>query len=54
MPTYVTLATFTQKGIENIKDGPNRLMEAKKAFEAMGAKIKDFYLERVNMIWSLS
>ena len=37
MPTYVTLATFTQKGIENIKEGPNRLTEAKKSFEAMGA-----------------
>ena len=44
MPTYVTLATFTQKGIENIKEGPNRLTEALKSFEAMGAKIKDFYL----------
>jgi len=44
MPTYITLAKFTQKGIEEIKNGPNRLDEAKKTFEAMGAKIKDFYL----------
>jgi uncharacterized protein with GYD domain len=44
MQTYITLATFTQKGIENIKEGPNRLEQAKKTFEAMGAKIKDFYL----------
>jgi uncharacterized protein with GYD domain len=44
MPTYITLAKFTQKGIEEIKNGPNRLDEAKKMFEAMGAKIKDFYL----------
>jgi uncharacterized protein with GYD domain len=44
MPTYITLAKFTQKGIEEIKDGPDRLEEAKKTFEAMGAKIKDFYL----------
>jgi uncharacterized protein with GYD domain len=44
MPTYITLAKFTQKGIEEIKEGPNRLEEAKKTFEAMGAKIKDFYL----------
>ncbi len=44
MPTYITLAKFTQKGIEEIKNGPNRLEEAKKTFEAMGAKIKDFYL----------
>ncbi|MGA9535649.1 MAG: GYD domain-containing protein [Desulfobacterales bacterium] len=44
MPTYITLAKFTQKGIEEIKNGPSRLEEAKKTFEAMGAKIKDFYL----------
>jgi uncharacterized protein with GYD domain len=44
MPTYITLAKFTQKGIEEIKNGPTRLEEAKKTFEAMGAKIKDFYL----------
>ena len=44
MPTYITLAKFTQKGIEEIKDGPDRLEEAKKTFAAMGAKIKDFYL----------
>jgi uncharacterized protein with GYD domain len=44
MPTYITLGSFTQKGIENIKEGPNRLEEAKKTFEAMGAKIKEFYL----------
>jgi uncharacterized protein with GYD domain len=44
MQTYITLATFTQKGIEKIKEGPNRLEQAKKTFEAMGAKIKDFYL----------
>jgi len=42
MPTYITLAKFTQKGIEEIKEGPNRLEEAKRTFEAMGAKIKDW------------
>ena len=44
MPTYITLGKYTQMGIENIKDGPERLEEAKKTFESMGAKIKDFYL----------
>jgi uncharacterized protein with GYD domain len=44
MPHYITLATFTQKGIENIKDGPARLEKAKQAFESMGAKLKEFYL----------
>ena len=44
MPTYITLAQFTQKGIENIKQSPARLDAAKKAFKAMGAELKEFYL----------
>ena len=44
MPTYITLGKYTQKGIENIKDGPSRLDEAKKAFQSMGAELKEFYL----------
>ena len=44
MPTYISLASFTQKGIEQIKEGPDRLEAARKEFEALGARIKDFYL----------
>ena len=44
MATYVLLVRFTAKGIENIKDSPNRLDAAKRAFEAAGAEFKDFYL----------
>ncbi|MFC1562110.1 GYD domain-containing protein [candidate division KSB1 bacterium] len=44
MPTYITLLSYTQKGIENIKDAPSRLDNAKKVFHEMGAKIKAFYL----------
>ncbi len=44
MKTYIVLANFTQKGIENIKEAPARLDETKKAFEAVGARIKEFYL----------
>jgi uncharacterized protein with GYD domain len=44
MPTYITLAQFTQKGIENIKQSPARLDAAKNAFKAMGAELKEFYL----------
>lgn len=44
MPTFITLGKYTQKGIENIKEGPYRLEEAKKAFKAVGAEIKEFYL----------
>ena len=44
MPTYVSLANFTQQGIQNIKESPARLDAAKKAFKAMGGELKHFYL----------
>jgi len=44
MATYITLLNFTQKGVENIKDGPTRLDQAKKMFSSKGAEIKEFYL----------
>jgi uncharacterized protein with GYD domain len=44
MATYIVLVNWTQKGIENVKDSPNRLDMAKQAFQAAGSKIKDFYL----------
>ncbi len=44
MPTYVSLFRFTDQGIRNIKEGPARLDAAKKAFQAAGAELKQFYL----------
>ena len=44
MTTYILLISWTQKGIENIKDGPDRLDAAKKMFQSMGAELKEFYL----------
>ena len=44
MATFITLLNFTQKGVENIKDGPTRLDQAKKMFSSKGAEIKEFYL----------
>ena len=44
MPHYITLFRFTQKGVENIKQGPARLDAGKKAIEALGGKLKGFYL----------
>jgi uncharacterized protein with GYD domain len=44
MPTYITLYQWTQKGIENVKESPERLDAAKKAVEAMGGKLLGFYL----------
>ena len=44
MPTYVTLMSYTQQGIENIKESPNRLTDAKEAGKSMGVDIREFYL----------
>ena len=44
MPTYINLVRLTQQGVENIKQSPARLETAKKAFKAMGAELKQFYM----------
>ena len=44
MPTFVTLYRWTPKGIENIKESPERLDAAKQAMQAMGAELKGFYM----------
>jgi uncharacterized protein with GYD domain len=44
MPTYISLVNYTPKGIENVKESPQRLDAAKKAFKEMGAELKEFYL----------
>ncbi len=44
MPTYIVLLNYTQQGAQKIKDSPARLDAAKKAFKAMGAELKQWYL----------
>jgi uncharacterized protein with GYD domain len=44
MPTYISLISWTQQGIENVKQSPDRLEAAKKAYKAVGAELKEFYL----------
>jgi len=44
MATYIMLHRYTQKGIENIKQSPARLDAGRKAFKAMGAELKQYYL----------
>jgi uncharacterized protein with GYD domain len=44
MPTYVSLLRYTDQGIRNIKDSPNRLDSAKKAFQAAGGELKQYFL----------
>jgi len=44
MATYIVLLRYTQQGAEKIKESPARLDAAKKAFQAMGAELKQWYL----------
>ena len=44
MSTYVTLISYTQRGVENMKESPARLEAAKEVFKSMGAELKSFYL----------
>jgi uncharacterized protein with GYD domain len=44
MPTYITLANYTQHGITNMKESPSRLAAAREAMAAAGVELKAFYL----------
>ena len=39
MPAYVSLFNFTEQGIRNIKDSPNRAKAVAKAIEGMGGRM---------------
>ena len=43
MPTFITLAKFTDQGIKNVKDSPERLQAFKSMAEKQGVKVKDAY-----------
>jgi uncharacterized protein with GYD domain len=43
MPTYINLVNWTDQGISNIKEGPQRMDAFKKLVEAVGGKLKGFY-----------
>jgi len=43
MPISVTLYKFTDQGVKNIKDSPQRLKAGIKAFEAKGGKVLGAY-----------
>lgn len=44
MPMYVSLISYTDQGIRNIKDSPKRLDAAKKLLKDLGGELKGFYL----------
>jgi uncharacterized protein with GYD domain len=44
MATYISLVSYSQKGIEGVKESPSRLDAAKELFRALGGELKEFYL----------
>jgi uncharacterized protein with GYD domain len=44
MSTYVALVNYTDKGIANIKDSPNRLDRARALLREMGGDFKQVFL----------
>jgi uncharacterized protein with GYD domain len=43
MPTYIELVSWTDQGIRNIKEAPQRMDAFKKTIEAAGGKLIGFY-----------
>jgi uncharacterized protein with GYD domain len=44
MSTYVALANYTERGIQNIRQSPKRLDAVRQELEEMGGQLKSFYL----------
>jgi uncharacterized protein with GYD domain len=44
MPTYISLAKWTDQGVRNVKESPQRLDAFKKMVEGAGRKVIGFYL----------
>src|SRR3954453_17551023 len=44
MPTFILLARWTNQGLQKVGESPSRLEAGRKAFEAAGIKMKDFYM----------
>lgn len=44
MTTYIMLATWTEQGINEVKDAPRRLDAAKRLLKDMGGEMRSFYL----------
>ncbi|MFP8957627.1 GYD domain-containing protein [Natrialbaceae archaeon A-CW3] len=44
MPTYVLLTTFTQQGVENVRDSPRRTEHAREMIESLDGTWHDFFI----------
>lgn len=44
MPTYISHVSFTEQGIKDLKDAPNRIDANKKLWEESGGKLVAWYI----------
>ena len=44
MPTYISLMSYTDGGIQAVRQSPRRLDAAKKMLEDMGGTFRDFFM----------
>ncbi len=44
MPTFISFVNWTDQGIKNVKDSPNRVEEAKAVLKGLGGEIKEIYV----------
>lgn len=44
MPTFISQVKWTDQGVANVKDSPNRLEAARAAIKDLGGEIKDVYI----------
>ena len=44
MPTFISFVNWTDQGIKNVKDAPNRLEAARAALKGLGGEVKDVYI----------
>ncbi len=44
MATFISQVSWTDQGIKNIKDSPNRLEAARAVIKDLGGEIKDVYI----------
>jgi uncharacterized protein with GYD domain len=44
MATYISLLSYTEQGVKNMKESPARLQKATDAIRGAGGQLKSFYL----------
>ena len=44
MPTYITLARWTEQGVKNVKQLPQRFAATEALASQLGGRVKDFYV----------